>query len=305
MKFLVTGGAGFIGSHVIDLLAQRGHDILVLDNFSTGRIENLKQFENCHNVHIQEHDISVMANLPTLFVGFKPDFVIHLAAQAAITTAKEDPLLDLSVNGIGTLNLLRMAERYSVKRFVYASTSAVYQDARKTSEKTPLVPNTEYGISKLAGEMYVRLSNIPSTVLRFGNVYGPRQVPIGDNQVVAKMIRHFERGDKFLIFGDGKQKRDYVFVEDVAHAVWMGAMSTQKNDHIFNIASGKSYSILDIAKFIEEIYEVQNYRWEFDKERKDKRNVKMSVRSAMNNFGWKANTSLKDGLSKTIEWAKQ
>ena len=82
-------------------------------------------------------------------------------------------------------------------------------------------------------------------------------------------------------------------------------MSTQKNDHIFNIASGKSYSILDIAKFIEEIYEVQNYRWEFDKERKDKRNVKMSVRSAMNNFGWKANTSLKDGLSKTIEWAKQ
>jgi len=304
-KFLVTGGAGFIGSHVVELLNKHQHDILILDNFSTGKMANIQHLSEKKNVTIIDHDISLMSNLGTIFVTFKPDYVIHLAAQAAITTAQNDPLLDLRVNGIGTLNLLQMAEKYDVKRFVYASTSAVYEEGRKKiSEKTPLVPNNEYGISKLSGEMYVRLSKISSSVLRFGNVYGPRQVPIGDNQVIAKMTRHLICGDSFHIFGDGKQKRDYVYVKDVAVAVWMGALTMARDKNIYNIASGKSYSILEIAKMLEGIFDIEGYPWEFDKRRIDKRNVKMDVSSALKKAGWKANMKMEDGMKKTIEWLK-
>jgi len=300
MKILVTGGAGFIGSHVVESLQKANDDILVLDDFSTGHMRNIEHLLTYANVHIVDHDISTMPNLATLFVQFKPDFVIHLAAQAAITTAKNDPLRDLHVNGIGTLNLLTMAERYQVSRFVYASTSAVYGDKNyrmPVAEKNPLMPDNKYGISKLTGEHYVRLSKLPATILRFGNVYGPRQVPIGENQVIARMIRHFEKGDEFYIFGDGKQKRDFVFVEDVAQAVKV-AMG---RGGIYNIASGKSVSVNEIAKTVARIYEAEGYQWEHKLERQDTRmNVRMNVSEAWEGLTWKAHTSLEDGLKRTI-----
>ena len=299
-KILVTGGAGFIGSHVVEMLQKSGHDILILDDFSTGHIRNIEGLLTYNNVHVVDHDISTMPNLRTLFVQFKPEIVIHLAAQAAITTAKNDPMRDLQVNGIGTLNLLTVAERYQVSRFVYASTSAVYGDKNymlPVAEKNPLAPDNEYGISKLTGEHYVRLSNIPAAILRFGNVYGPRQVPIGENQVIARMIRHFEDGDEFYIFGDGKQKRDFVFVEDVAYAVKV-AMG---REGIYNIASGKSVSVNEIARAVAEIYELPGYPWDHDKDRQDSRmNVRMNVNAAFEGLAWKAMVSLEDGLKRTI-----
>ena len=304
MKILVTGGAGFIGSHVVELLQKANDDILVLDDFSTGHMRNIEHLLTYANVHVVDHDISTMPNLQTLFVQFKPDVVIHLAAQAAITTAKNDPLRDLRINGIGTLNLLTVAERYQVSRFVYASTSAVYGDKNylmpylmPVAEKNPLMPDNEYGISKLTGEHYVRLSKLKTAILRFGNVYGPRQVPIGENQVIARMIRHFEKGDEFYIFGDGKQKRDFVFVEDVAQAVKV-AMG---RGGIYNIASGKSVSVNEIAKTVARIYEAEGYQWEHKLERQDTRmNVRMNVSEAWEGLTWKAHTSLEDGLKRTI-----
>ncbi len=301
-KILVTGGAGFIGSHVVDMLDHQKHDILVLDNFSTGRMQNIEHLLTCGNIHVVDHDISTMPNLAAIFVKFKPDFVIHLAAQAAITTAKDNPLLDLQVNGIGTLNLLRMAEKYKVKRFVISSTSAVYGDKnylQAVKEGNPLNPDNEYGISKLTAENYVRISPVDCTVLRFGNVYGPRQVPIGENQVIARMINHFEKGDKFYIFGDGKQKRDFVFVEDVVYAV-KAAMTGKAG--IYNIASGKSYSVNEIARMVAKMYGVAKYAWEHDKARQDSRmNVRMNVRAAWEGLNWKATVSLEEGLRRTIE----
>ncbi|MBW1672997.1 MAG: NAD-dependent epimerase/dehydratase family protein [Deltaproteobacteria bacterium] len=300
-KILITGGAGFIGSHVVELLQKSQHDILVLDDFSTGKMQNIAHLTTRNNLHVVDHDISTMPNLRTLFVQFKPEIVIHLAAQAAITTAKDDPIRDLQVNGLGTLNLLTVAEHYQVRHFVYASTSAVYGNKnylRPVEEKNLLAPDNEYGISKLTGEHYVRLSGIPAAILRFGNVYGPRQVPIGENQVIARMIRHFENGDEFYIFGDGKQKRDFVFVEDVAHAVKV-AMG---HSGIYNIASGKSVSVNDIGRTVARIYELHDYPWDHDRARQDSRmNVRMNVNAAWKGLAWKARVSLEEGLRRTVE----
>jgi UDP-glucose 4-epimerase len=300
-KVLLTGGAGFIGSHVADMLVRAHHDVLILDNFSTGKMQNIEHLLTYENVHVVDHDISTMPNLRTLFVQFRPDFVIHLAAQAAITTAKDDPMLDLKVNGIGTLNLLKVSEAYPVRRFVISSTSAVYGDRnylRAVDERKPLIPDNEYGISKLTAESYARLSSVDCTVLRFGNVYGPRQVPIGENQVIARMINHFEKGDEFYIFGDGKQKRDFVFVEDVAQAV-MTSMTGKAG--IYNVASGKSYSVNEIARMVARIYGVEKYAWEYDDKRPDSRkNVRMSVNAAWEGLAWKARVGLEEGLRKTI-----
>jgi len=208
---------------------------------------------------------------------------------------------DLMVNGIGTLNMLKQAKKSKVEKFVYASTSAVYDENKKffaMKESTALNPNNPYGISKLAGESYVRISGIESVILRFGNVYGPRQVPIGENQVIARMIRHFKHGDEFSVFGDGKQKRDFVFVDDVAQAVKMAA--TDGKPGIYNIASGKSRSVNDIARRLEEIYGVRGYAWDHDKERQDeRRSVKMNVDNAKDRLGWSARVSLEDGIAET------
>lgn len=299
-RILVSGGAGFIGSHVVDLLVENFHNVMVVDDFSTGKMDNISH-------HSEEDvlklccDITDMRCLSMAFLAFKPTIVIHLAAQAAITTAMEDPMKDLAVNGIGTLNMLRMAEKHKVERFVYASTSAVYEEKRKIfamKESIRLVPANEYGISKLAGESYVRISEIGSVILRFGNVYGPRQVPIGENQVIARMIRHFENGADFSIFGDGKQKRDFVFVGDVAEAVKIAATSGKPG--IYNIASGKSRSVNEIARNLAEIYNVPMYPWSHDEARHDKRrSVRMNIRLAQEQLGWSPRVGLLEGLDKT------
>jgi UDP-glucose 4-epimerase len=250
-KILCTGAAGFIGSHVVDLLLKEGHEVWCIDDLSTGKRNNLpKKIEFAHV------DVRGWYDLVSEFVDCEPEVVIHLAAQPAISTSWNNPIMDGFTNVIGTLNVIRASQKIGVKRLIFSSTSAVYWDGllKSIEENDTLSPQTPYGVSKLAAETYVRmLMPEEGTVLRFGNVYGPRQVPLGENQVIPRMIQHFERGDKFFIHGDGNQARDFIYVEDVARAV---LCAIEGRPDTYNVASGKAVSVNRIAAHIEEIYGV-------------------------------------------------
>lgn len=214
MKILCTGACGFIGSHVVDLFLKEGHKVLCLDDLSSGRRDNLPP-----KADFFEINIGSWYDLVAEFVDFEPEVVIHLAAQPSICESFDNPVRDGYINVMGTLNVIRASMKTGVQRLVFSSTSAVYSELFSTlllSEDFPRLPQSVYGISKLAAESYARLL-MPenSVVLRLGNVYGPRQIPLGENQVIPRMIRHFEKGDKFFIHGDGLQERDFVYVEDV------------------------------------------------------------------------------------------
>jgi UDP-glucose 4-epimerase len=301
MKVFISGSAGFIGSHVALLLQERGHKVMAFDNFVTGKSENLKGFHGT----IQLGDITDMRLLESAFDEFMPDAVIHLAAQSAISTAITVPQHDLRVNGIGTINLLIQAKKHNVRRFLFSSTSAVYRETvpfwnTGISEKYPCEPQSPYGISKLAAEHYIRLMFPNYFIMRFGNVYGPRQQPIGGNQVIAKAFKHFIQGEDFQVNGHGNQKRDFVYVGDVAYACFMALTSDVIGT--FNVSAGKSYSVNEILDKIENIYEVPGYKWEHNDEVDSRAYVGLNVSAIRRELGWKAYTSLAEGLKLTSEW---
>lgn len=312
MRVLISGGAGFIGSHTADAMRRGGHNVLVLDNFSTGKMDNLAEFcamggkFNHADVCIKEGDVSSFGTVAQIFYDFKPESVIHLAAQAAISTSIENPVRDLNVNGIGTINMLCAAKKYGAKRFVLASTSAVYKDnslkmfKKSIDEKTILEPNTPYGISKLAAEMYTRTMFPNAVILRFGNVYGERQVPIGDNQLLSRMIRHFKFGDKFFIHGSGNQKRDFVHVSDVVQAITYAMYDNHCGT--YNIATGQSVSVNEIAKLVENYYGVPGYNWDHTDKEDTRKQVCLDVSAAEYALNWCARVNIVDGVKRTIEW---
>lgn len=300
MKVLITGAAGFIGSHVVDLLLKEGHQLCCLDDLSTGKRENLP-----YKIDFAKMDVGNWWDLVAEFVDFEPDWVVHLAAQPSICESIDNPIRDGYVNVMGTLNVIRASQKIGVKRLVFSSTSAVYCENIFTpfEEDDHKSPNSPYGISKLAAESYVRnLMPGEGTVLRFGNVYGPRQVPLGSNQVIPRMIRHFEHGDSFFIHGNGKQARDFVYVEDVALACLMAL--TAEPTGIYNIASETGHSVNIIGSYLEEIYGVKGYVWEHDDEEDPRRLVILKVTHAMDELGWIPKTGILDGLTKTVEWWK-
>lgn len=299
MRILVSGGAGFIGSNTVNLLEKNRHKVVAVDDFSTGRIENLRGFEGT----VIACDILDFKELSLLFADFKPEAVLHLAAQSAISTAYSDPARDLRVNGTGTLNLLKLSKKYEVGRFVFSSTSAVYREGRSFSalrEECEARPSTPYGISKLAAEHYVRTMFPNHLILRYGNVYGPRQKAIGENQVIARAFAHFIKGDDFAIVGNGNQKRDFVFVGDIAYCnaevLQSGVVGT------FNAASGKSYSVNQVLREIEKIYDVPGYAWAHTSENDPRGSVYINPSLIRREVGWKAMIPLADGLKQTAGW---
>lgn len=299
MKILITGGCGFIGSHVVDLLAAEGNlvELLIVDNLSSG--ENIDK--SLRNARLDVFDIINADFLEHAFQKFRPEVAIHLAAQPAITISLEEPIHDLRVNAIGTLNVIKAAKEVGA-RVIFSSTSAVYDDANicPLQETDHLVPSSPYGMSKLAAEFYIRTYLQDYVILRFGNVYGPRQVPLGENQVIPRMIRHFEKGTKFEIHGDGSQKRDFVFVKDVAQAV---ALAIKGKIGIYNIASGFTYSINELASMVEEMYGLPKpYPWKHSKYQDPRQDSRMDIDTARRGLQWYPTTSMKDGLLQTLEW---
>lgn len=304
MKVLCTGAAGFIGSHVVDALQGAGHDVFGIDDFSTGRAENLQAHKYKGASKFQNGSILNCEMLESNFGEFKPDAVVHLAAQAAISTSIQNPSFDLTVNGQGTLNVLRAAIDYHVNRFVLASTSAVYshsgfQRTHGIYEVDDMGPDTPYGISKLAAEGYTRTLFKNSVILRFGNVYGPRQVPIGENQVISRMIRHMKYGDEFYIHGSGNQRRDFVYVTDVAWAV-LAALGGHAGT--YNIATGETTSVNALAKIIESYYGVKGYSWDHTDKEDARKSVKLNIEHAQRDLKWKPGVKILQGINSTIEW---
>jgi len=236
MKILVTGGAGFIGSHVVDAYLELGHEVVVVDNLSSGSIENLNPKAKFYEMDIRDSDIE------DLFKNEKPDVVNHHAAQMDVRKSVEDPIYDADVNIIGSLNLLQNCIKYGVKKFIFASTGgAIYgeQDYFPADEEHPTRPLSPYGVAKLTVEKYLyfykEVHGLNYVVLRYANIYGPRQNPHGEAGVVAIFTSKMLKGEQPVINGDGFQTRDYTFVGDVVRANVL-ALSYEKSD-VFNIGN--------------------------------------------------------------------
>jgi UDP-glucose 4-epimerase len=235
MKVLITGGAGFIGSHIADRLILEGHSVAIIDNLSTGREDYLNPKAAFHRI-----DITDFNALDEVFKKEKPDIVDHHAAQVNVRVSMTDPDMDAKINIMGSLNVLKCALRFKVKKFIFASTGgAIYGEPENlpVSEDTPTNPLSPYGLAKLTVENYIKiLSNLnwlPFTILRYSNVYGPRQIVKGESGVVALFTQRMLEGKVPVIFGDGTHTRDYVYVSDVVDANLLS----------LNLGNGKTFNI--------------------------------------------------------------
>jgi UDP-glucose 4-epimerase len=243
---IVTGGAGFIGSHVADALIARGDRVVVIDNLAGGRRDRLPTEAEFHQIDIRDHEA-----MRRVFDEVQPEAVFHLAAQADVRVSVNDPLLDGDVNVLGTVEVLECARR-SGARVIFSSTGgALYGEAETipSPESTPVAPMAPYGTSKYCGEQYIGLSNrLHSTrhvILRYGNVYGPRQDPHGEAGVVAIFFGRLAEGETPLVFGSGLQTRDYVYVGDVV-AANVAALAYDGRHEAFNIGTQTETNVIDL-----------------------------------------------------------
>ncbi len=250
-EFLVTGGAGFIGSHVVELLVSEGHDVRVFDNFSTGTLDNLATVKN--DIDVIRGDVRDLAALESSTKGV--DYVLHLAAEVSVVKSLEEPQYVNEVNVTGTLNVLIASKKNSVKRVVMSSSCAIYGDTGKVkqSEDTIPAPLSPYGASKIAGEYYMSVFHTVYSVetvrLRYFNVFGPRQNPASQYAaVIPKFIDRILRGQDIHIYGDGEQTRDFVYVENVARANYLACKAAGAVGGAFNIASEKSITVNELAQ---------------------------------------------------------
>ncbi|HEY3297476.1 MAG TPA: SDR family oxidoreductase [Armatimonadota bacterium] len=252
-KFLVTGGAGFIGSHIVELLVSEAHDVVVYDNFSTGREVNIEPFAD--KIAVVRGDILDAHALDAAMVGV--DYVVHHAAEVSAVKSVEDPMLANEVNVTGTLNVLRSARDCGVKRLVLASSSAIYGDTGREpqSEKNLPSPLSPYGATKICGEHYCTVFNeiyrLETVRLRYFNVFGPRQNPNSQYAaVIPKFADRILAGKEVHIYGDGEQTRDFIFVKDVARANLIACLHESAPGEVFNIAGGRNLSVNELAELL-------------------------------------------------------
>jgi UDP-glucose 4-epimerase len=301
MKILVTGGAGFIGSNVVDALVRDGHEVTVLDNLSTGKEENINPEVKFYNI-----DLLDLESLELVFREFKPDVVNHHAAQIDVRKSVEDPAFDAETNIIGSINLFELSINYGVRRIIFSSTGgALYGEPSNlpTSEDTPIEPLSPYGVAKYCVENYLnyfkRLYSIERVILRYANVYGPRQDQLGEAGVVAIFTGKILKGEKPVIFGDGNQTRDYIYVEDVVKA---NVLALEGKEGTYNIGTGKETSVNELIEVFSKVlrHEVKS---EYAPPRKGEvSRISLDGEKAKRELGFVPNYSLPEGIRKTIEW---
>lgn len=260
-KALVTGGAGFIGSHLVEKLLKEGLEVVSLDDYSSGKSENLSHLQGNERLFIEECDVTDYNNLERIFKKYKFDVVFHNAASKKNICLK-DPRRDLEVNGAGAYNILELSREHGVKKVVHASTGSVYGEAQyfPQDESHPLVPLSYYGVSKLAGEkyckMYSEVLGLNTTVLRYFHVYGPAQENDDDlGGVVAIFKKRAEAGLPIVIHGDGTQQRSFTHVDDVVGINLLVACNNGSNGEIYNCASGVNVTIKELANAVKKKYE--------------------------------------------------
>jgi len=302
-KILVTGGAGFIGSHIADFLIKEGNEIIIIDNLSSGRKENINIKARFYN-----EDLGNSEKLKEIFEQEKPEVVYHLAAQLDVRKSVENPVFDAKENILNTINLLELCRNFNTKHFIFSSTGgAMFNDETKlpASEDEKEEPISPYGIAKLAVERYLEFYNkiygLKYTILRYSNVYGPRQNPFGEAGVVAIFLNNMLKGETPVIYG-GLQTRDFIFVEDVARANLL-ALNDRKN-RIYNVSSGKEIDIIELFNKINSFFE--NRFFPVYKERKKGEVMKSCLKNEKirKELGWIPAISLEDGLKKTYKWRK-
>lgn len=308
-RALITGGAGFIGSHVADLFLAEGYEVEIIDDLSTGNRANPPEGAILHEVNVT----SVEAGKIIAEGSF--DVVVHLAAQIDVRKSVADPIFDANTNIIGTLNILEALRRAGSRaRIVFTSTGgAIYGDFNTPPnvETFPKDPESPYAISKLAAEYYLsyygRVHGVEHVALRFGNVYGPRQDPHGEAGVVAIFCSRILDGKPLTIFGDGLQTRDYVYVGDVARAVFLAATSSipqveRVDARAFNVGTGVGTSVVDLAELLQEAAKVDAEIVFAPKRPGEQQESFLNVEKAKKVLGWQPRVSLSEGLSNTFAW---
>lgn len=303
MNYLITGGAGFIGSHLVDRLIEKGNLVAVIDNLSTGKIENLNLEAVFYNIDICDSKVK------EIFKKEKPEIVFHLAAQIDVRKSVDDPINDARTNILGSLNIIENARINNTKKIIFASTGGVmYGDAKiiPTPESYPAQPQCPYGIGKLAVEYYLNYYNnvlgLKYAALRLGNVYGPRQDKNGEAGVVAifcgKMLAH----QNCIINGDGLQTRDYVYIKDIVAAMELAGQS--EKTEIYNIGTGIETNVNEIYSELARLIE-PNVKSIYGTEKAgDHRRGSLDSSKAYLGLNWKPRYDIENGLSETVEWFK-
>jgi UDP-glucose 4-epimerase len=304
MRTLVTGGAGFIGSHVVDALIERGADVTVLDDISTGRRENLDQ-ALANGAELVDGDIRDAGAVTELCERVRPEAIFHLAAQIDVRKSVADPAFDARVNVEGTVNVLRAAQALGVPRVVNTSSGgAIYGEAQSipAPEDHPVAPEAPYGLSKFCAENYcalfTRLHGLSTVSLRYGNVYGPRQDPLGEAGVIAIFCGKLLAGERPTIFGDGRQTRDYVYVGDVVDANLLAGESDAGGP--FNVGLGVEVSVLELVEALRP-HAANGFDPEHAPERHGEvRRIALDGSRAREELGWEAKVGLEEGLERTL-----
>lgn len=304
MNILVTGGAGFIGSHVVDALLAKRHRVTVIDSLVSGKREFVSARAQFIKMDIRS------SKIPSTFATLKPQALIHLAAQMDVRRSVRDPEEDAQININASLRLFATSAHLGVKKMIFAcSGGAMYGDTNviPTPETHSAVPDSPYGVSKLSAEHYLRLiarsKGIGWTSLRYGNVYGPRQNADGEAGVVAIFIKTILSGGTPTIFGSGNQTRDFVYVDDVVKANLLALASSR--DGVFNIGTGKESSVREILSSIQSYCATRVRPRTAPSRLGEQRRSALAVTRAAKILRWKPTVVLNDGIAKTIEWFKR
>jgi UDP-glucose 4-epimerase len=310
VRTLVTGGAGFIGSHIVDAVLRRGDQVMVVDDLSTGREENVREAVG-RGMNLFVGDIRDAGFVDALLRRERPEVVFHLAAQIDVRVSVSKPALDAEVNVAGTINLLEAARLSGVRRFVYASTGgAIYGEGEPPlAEDAPIRPLSPYGQAKYAAEgycdLYRRLHGVSTINLRLANIYGPRQDPLGEAGVIAIFCGKLLRGERPVVYGDGRQTRDYVYVGDVAKAALVASESEAHG--AYNVGRGEETSVLELTEWLRRLGRElgvlggSSFEPSFAPTRQGEvRRNSLDPAKARSELGFEADTALDDGLRRTL-----
>jgi UDP-glucose 4-epimerase len=308
MRTLVTGGAGFIGSNLVDALLDRGHEVAILDDFSSGKEENIAgALTRAAAVH--RADVRNPMEVDDAIASARPEVVFHLAAQVDVRRSVADPAFDARTNVEGTINVLNAAKEVGGRLINVSTGGAIYGEVEQipTPETTPPEPLAPYGQSKYCAERYLglyrRLYGMTTATVRLGNVYGPRQDPHGEAGVVAIFCGKLLEGERPTVYGDGRQTRDYIYVGDVVGALLAVLDHPEAHDE-YNVGTGQETSVLDILEALKP-YADGPFEPEFAEARLGEMERScLDVTRAREELGWSAEVGLEEGLGRTVDWAR-